>query len=176
MSMKRIETMEDLLKWSREINYNPMNNKICDYQDVYVHSQVETIDRLFIESLGNRSLIIRSVINCMSFDEAERLLKVLAHHKVSEQMKIEYEEFYKLENNLIAREKTFQESKKPIFKRINSLRLQIKHLQDRNDYLTTSLLNKDNRAHESEKRARQYQNKAKRYEIIVSMLSEQSEP
>lgn len=90
LAFRKIETKEQMLEWAKEINFlNPIK---CDMQDIYAHSKREDLDRFFIELEGERKLVICSVNNVMAFEEVEHLLSVLAKHKVSQQMKIEYKE------------------------------------------------------------------------------------
>jgi hypothetical protein len=72
-TMRTIKSKEDLVQWAREVN--------PDYQDYYMHSDLKAIDKWFIETNGDRKLILCSVFNTMSYDEVERLLLVWAKNK-----------------------------------------------------------------------------------------------
>jgi len=93
--MKSIQSKDDFLAWAREINQGVSLSRKCDLQDVYAHSKVADIDKFFIECNGDRKLIICSVNNCMAFEEVERLLTVLAKHKVNEMVREEQAELDK---------------------------------------------------------------------------------
>jgi hypothetical protein len=171
IDIDRIETADDLLKWARTVNSNLQSAAICDLQDVYAHSQTETIDRLFIECKGDRALIICSVRNAMAFEEVERLLKVLAQHKVKAMMEAEYAEFDKRLVELVKRERIFEECKKPIHKKIHELTANTQWLELNLDRARKDEAVAMERTRHWESLYREAQEKAAKYDNIKSLLA-----
>jgi len=134
--MKRIESKDDFIKWAKEINAGITEKRKCDMQDIYAYSGRNDLDRFFIESEGERKLIICGVNNIMAFEEVEHLLNILARHKCNKQMEAEYKELDRRDAALAARERAQQDSRKPYHKKLRELQDTINRLSLANHNLT----------------------------------------
>lgn len=164
------ESKDDMIKWAREINFGVSVNRKCDMQDEYAHTTHEDINRFFIEAEGDRKLVLCGVYNCMAFDEVERLLSVLARHKVSKQMKLEYAELDKRESALAARERAQQDSRKPYYKKLAELNKTIEGLRRVNADLTNGFSRIKEERNAAKLDALQYEIEAEKYRKIKELL------
>lgn len=158
--MKRIQSKQDFLAWANEINRGVSLSRKCELQDVYGHSTVAEIDQAFIDADGDRALIICSVTNNQSFGEVERLLKVLAKHKVNELLKQEQDELDKSWKE-VAKEKS-----------------EVAEMQNRIDYLETRIgvyqseVTRINQlACEYKIKSEEYKTKAEKFDALKAILA-----
>ena len=79
--MRTIKSTEELVQWAKEVNQGLTTKQKPDYQDYYAHSAVKDIEKWFIETNGDRKLILCSVYNTMAYEEVERLMLAWAKHK-----------------------------------------------------------------------------------------------
>ena len=169
--MKTIESTKDLLTWSREINAGITLSRKCDMQDVYAHSKQSDIDKFFIESDTDRRLVLCSVYNTMSYEEVERLLRVLAKHKLNEMIREEQTTLDKEWSDLAAAKATLEESKRAIYRRIN----QLEKKAEKAEIVKLSYLERYNRTSTElgtmTRLCHSYKSKADKYESIKSLLA-----
>jgi hypothetical protein len=170
MNLNSIQSKDDLVQWAKEVNFGISTEQKCRYQDIYAHSNKDDIEKFFIETVSDRALILCSVYNTMSYDTVEQLLKHLAWHKMSEQMKIEYEELDKKVSTLAAKERAFQESMKPFHKRMSELRKRNEFLEHAFSDIKAreAYLVEDSRALKRE--VKDLEAKAFRYDTIRELL------
>jgi len=70
----RIETSADLMLWCNEVNSG--NNKyMCDLQDIFTRSEQSVIRDLFLESDGQKELIIFAIGKAMGNEQQFRYMK-----------------------------------------------------------------------------------------------------
>lgn len=161
--MKTIENDIDFLKWAQEINMGVTISRKCDLQDVYGHSRQSTIDKLFCSDVADRKLLACSINNCMGYHEVERLLVVLSRVKCN-LMIAEEQEAIDNKWNEIEREKAeLLESKRAIYRRINTLERKCNRLQLLADSFKAVCSEERNKAAE-------YRSKSKKYDKIKSLL------
>lgn len=162
--------------WANAINNNPMSiSEKCDFQDIWGHSDRKTIDRLFIEANGSRSLIICSVHNVMAYDEVEHLLKTWATDKANKIINAELEtltaDHIKKYNEVVRQENTLKEGKRAIYRKIASLN----DRQARMDRQKTELLKRLEECRQETRSAKQeikeYREKAAKYDAIKQALT-----
>lgn len=170
--MKRIESVTDFIQWAKEVNAGITEKRKCDMQDIYAHSSRNELDRFFIESEGDRKLIICSVNNVMAFDEVEHLLNQLARHKCNRQMEQEYKELDRREGALAARERAQQDSRKPYHKKLASLQKTITDLQQKNAELIARSERMRTERNAAQIDALNYEIKAQKYDAIKEALKE----
>jgi chromosome segregation ATPase len=174
--IRQIETAADLMQWADAVNTGILNIPKCDMQDIYARSQQETIDKLFIEST-ERALILCSVYNTMSYDEVERLLKVLAHSKVQKQMQLEYaeldERIKEIDNRAAAqanREHEFKNMMKPYHKRLETLKRDNAQLERHIKQLADQEQNAVMNMRAAKQETYEYRAKAEKYDAIRAAL------
>jgi hypothetical protein len=155
--MKKIESLEDLLKWAREINSGVTLNRKVELQDVYAHSRREDLDTFFIESAGDRKLVICSVNNAMAFEEVEYLLKVLAHYKAEKLMSEETDAINR-------RERAIEEKERVMSERLSGMQEALDKLISRNE-----TLGRENGV--LTERVIEFREKADKYDKLRSLLS-----
>ncbi len=175
MEAKRITTKEEMVQWAREVNNGLSTKQKCDYQDIWARSERDTLDKLFIESNGERNLIVCSVHNTMAYDEIEHLLKTWAVYQANKVVEKEMEacnnEWNKRQEVVTAQENALYDAKKSYWKRIIKLRRAMSNLVARNSYLQTDL---DNCRKVNARLCREngeLKDKASRYDGIKSLLA-----
>ena len=162
--MNRIETIEDLMEWAKEINSGVTVARKCDLQDVYAHSKQSDIDRLFLDDGTDRRLVLCSVYNTMAYGEVERLLKVRGKSLLNKMIREEQDSLDRQYSELSSRESTFESAKKHIYKRIADLNTEKANLQKQNSRFRELY-------HKEQKRANLNEKDAKRYQQIKSLLA-----
>lgn len=162
--MRTIESKNDFISWASEVNRGITLARKCDMQDIYAHTTVANIDKFFLEADGERKLILCSINNCMAFEEVERLIVVLAKDQARKQLARHYGQLEKEEYALQARIKTFEESKKPIFKRIEELRREAGYFLERTNHFRTLY-------QQEATKLQQYQDKANKFDTLKNILS-----
>lgn len=175
--MKRIETKEDMIKWATAINNGPMSAQDkCDYQDVWAHSERNTLDRLFIEANGSRNIIVCSVHNTMAYDELEHLLKVWAADKANKIINEEIErlttDHMKRDKELSRKEAAFEEGKRTIYRKIKGLKRDSERLTRLNTDLLKRIEEYRNETFAANRHANEYERKANKYDAIKEALAE----
>ena len=179
--MKTIETKEQLIQWAQEINRGLTTKQKCDYQDIFAHSAMDDIKRFFIESNGERNIILCSIFNTMAYDTVEMLLKhwakVKAQNILDKEMEyVNAESINKLkilavkENELTIGINTFEACKKPIYKRLASMTRELKVLRDKAEvtFENNCELTKENRDLRHALKAAQ--EKGFKYDTIKALL------
>ena len=172
--MVKIENLQELEEWAKEVNMGVTTKRKCDLQDVIGRSSMETLKKLFIAANGSRDLILCSLYNTMSYQVVEEMLHHLANHRAQEiiekeenRLNNEWNEKYALLNK---EGNKINESRKTIFKKIRQQRERLLQLESKNN-------NRKNRIKQLEKEKWQMtenicklsENSAK-YEAIKNLL------
>lgn len=172
--MNRIETKEELIAWATAVNQGLTLKEKCDYQDIWAHSNPETIKRLFLDCNGERSLIVHSVFNTMSYDAVEDLLKTWAVAKankvVEEEIERHYKDINKRDGEVFKRELSLKDCLKGYWKRMSDIKTKVNALTRRNNYLTQA--NEELRKELSQLRHANFTlaDKAEKYDAIKAAL------
>lgn len=175
LTIKKIETKEDMLAWANAINNHPMSiSEKCDFQDIWARSDRKTLDRLFIESNGSRNIIVCSVHNTMSYEEVEHLLKTWAADKANKIINAEIEtltsdHMTKL-NEVNRKENALNGCLKGYWKRIADLRKSNAELKRRNDAHLNEIDHLRGLLRMANENSRLYKEKADKYDTIKALL------
>jgi hypothetical protein len=182
--MRTIESKEDFVQWADEVNRGLTTKQKPDYQDYYAHSDQKDLGRWFVELNGKRNLILHSVLNTMAYEECERLMLAWAKHKAQGIIDQEAEELNnthskkmgeleawkddlrKFSDNLERRKGIFEESKKPIHKRIETLRKTARDLKEENEALVTRNQYLEHRTKEAMQEAAAWARKAAQLDAL----------
>lgn len=176
--MYRIETKQDMIQWATEINNGlgtmDMATK-CNYQDVWGHSEYNTVKNLFCSLNGERALIAQSIFNVMGYDALEDMVRNLAKSKaqqiIDDEMNYYNKEYEARDKALSSREAALKDSLKTYWKRITSLKETIAALKTKNDALIqrNEELHKVNASHHAKIAENQF--KADSYDTIKRLLA-----
>jgi hypothetical protein len=176
IAIKKIETKEDMILWANAINSHPVSiAEKCDFQDIWGHSDRKTIDRLFIEANGSRSLIICSVQNVMAYEEVEHLLKTWATDKANKIINAELEtltaDHIKKYNEVVRQENTLNEGKRAIYRKISSLKDLHERLTRQNADLLKRIAEYRQETRAAKQQCLEYEEKAAKYDAIKQALT-----
>jgi hypothetical protein len=175
-NMKRIETAADMMKWAKAINNNPMSTKDkCDFQDIWAHSQRDTLNKLFMEVNGDRKLVLCGVYNTMSYDEVEILLLHYAQTKgrkiVDDAIEYEMNDVNKLRGELFKKENSLRDCIKGYWKRMRALRLENIELKRREAYRLIENDKYRDQLRELRREMSELREKAEKYDTIKRAIA-----
>ena len=176
LEIKRIESKEDMLKWARAINNNPLSiAEKCDFQDAWARSNYKDLERFFMECNGDRKLVLCGVYNTMSYDEVERLLLHYAKTKGNEIVNKAYDsemvEVNKMRSDVFKRESTLKDCLKSYWKRIASLRKDNASLRAQVERMSTVRQEMLATINMLNKQRDELKSKADKYDSIKSLLA-----
>jgi len=135
--MEKINSLKELLAWATEINQGVTVSRKCDLQDIYARTAQKDINKFFIQSEIDRKLVICSVRNCITFDEVERLLTVLAQHKLEDILQTEEKRLADGWIKIHRKQVALQEAKKPMYKKLKKCKEEIEDYKGRTLHFRT---------------------------------------
>jgi hypothetical protein len=147
--LKRIETLDDLMKWSADCNQALTTQEIVTLQDVYGHSEYKTIKELFTKKDSfDRGMVAFAINKVMGWDALKEMInhmvRVQAQSVIDEEIDYYNKEYATRDKALTGRESSLKDSLKTYWKRITSLKKTIASLKTKNE----ALIQENNRLHE----------------------------
>lgn len=174
---RRLESEADMIRWAEDINSGVAHDiqVKCDYQDIWAHSGYNELEKMFIASEGKRSLIVCSMMNVLSYDEVERMLKALYKQKANKIINETIDEwekkYHEREKELSAKEARFNESKKAYWKRMRELRVKNNNLHFDNEWKQKRLDECYAKNNALLRQVDELKGKAEKYDGIKSLLA-----
>ena len=180
--MKKIETYEQLLDWAKRANTPLTTKQRCDMQDEFMHTDLNTM-KGFVEEACNhtdkydRRNILFGIMKLLSDETLATYIGVWARTVYERQREIDEKDLIKRWNDLeeanrrlTIKKQIFEDSKKPIHKRIRALRKEIERLKQANSWLEKNRDNFENLYHELQCQLREDQQAASHLRRIKSIL------
>jgi hypothetical protein len=111
----------------------------------------------------------------MAYDEVEHLLKTWATDKANKLINDEIERYMvdhmKRENELLRKERAFEDGKRTIYRRIKELKQRTERALEINAQLTKRIDQYRNDANAANRHANEYEQKAAKYDTIKAALA-----
>lgn len=171
MTISKIETKEDMINWANAVNSGMTISEKCDYQDIFAHSNIETINTLFMEMNRERRLILSSVYNTMAYETVESLLLHYAKTKgnkiVNDTIEDQMNQVNQMRLDVYTRENRLKDCLKGYWKRIKDLRTSNEELKRRE----ASYLQQIDSLRTQLRHAGIYKVKSDKYDAIKGLLA-----
>jgi septal ring factor EnvC (AmiA/AmiB activator) len=142
--MHKIEDSVDLIEWSKGVN-TCLNNKLCDYQDIFARSNIETLKDAFNVTSCNQNdfnLVIFSIQKAMGSETIVEYMKFFARVKAEKYIKDESDNLDERFNAIVRREKGFELRREQLEATIKSLEHQNAELTKDNKEMSKELSDK----------------------------------
>lgn len=142
--MHKIENSIDLFKWSESVNH-ALNNKICDYQDIFARSDIQTLKDAFLKNSLNQNdfnLVIFSIQKAMGSEVIVDFMRFYAKHKAEKYIQAESDNLDRRFNEIVKREKDFELRREQLEATIKNLEHRNAELKKDNSNMTKELSDK----------------------------------
>jgi len=143
-TMHKIENSIDLFKWSESVNH-ALNNKICDYQDIFARSDIQTLKDAFLKNSLNQNdfnLVIFSIQKAMGSEVIVDFMRFYAKHKAEKYIQAESDNLDRRFNEIVKREKDFELRREQLEATIKNLEHRNAELKKDNSNMTKELSDK----------------------------------
>ncbi len=153
--LKRIESKEDMLQWSKEVNLVCKPGGMCDLQDIFARSAAKELKTYFIDMTQNeKELLVFSISKAMGSNTLFEFIKSYSNHRVQIQLNAESEENEKHWSAIVKKEMDFETMKQGYIKIGEKLTNQLTDIKNDNDTMQKTISDQwneiQNKEHELE--------------------------
>jgi len=184
--MKVIETYDQLLDWAKRCNDQHTMKQKCDLQDEFMRSEIGILKKLFIEATERKcydhKTILWGIYKVLSDDvffqyvgmwaksKAEQIL-LEGEKDMSARWNLKWHDIDEANNRLNIKKQIFEDCKKPIFKRIKKMQVDIDGLKKVVFKLKTELDLSKQVAKANYCRAEKNEEDAEEYRKLMAIIS-----